>query len=63
MQARSRVDALRSRAGTLRTLVQYFLQRGRRTMLPLLIVLLVSGILLIMTGGLSYVAPFVYTLF
>jgi hypothetical protein len=30
---------------------------------PLLIVLLLAGILLSLTGGLAYVAPFVYTLF
>ena len=29
----------------------------------LLVVLLLAGVLLALTGGLSYVAPFVYTLF
>ena len=43
-------------------LVGYF-SRGRRVwMLPLLILILLSGLLLILAGGLSYVAPFVYTL-
>jgi hypothetical protein len=32
-------------------------------MIPLLVVLLVTGLLLLATGGLSYVAPFVYSIF
>jgi len=52
-----------SRAATLGSLIKYFTRRGRWIMLPLLIFLLISGLLLILTGGLSYVAPFVYTLF
>ncbi|MGR9053552.1 MAG: DUF5989 family protein [Gammaproteobacteria bacterium] len=32
-------------------------------MIPLLLILLLCGILLIFTGGLSYVAPFVYSAF
>lgn len=31
-------------------------------MLPLLLLFLISGILLILAGGLSYVAPFVYAI-
>ena len=34
-----------------------------RCIQSLLIVLLLAGVLLLATGGLSYVAPFVYTLF
>lgn len=51
---------------TLRTLfelVAHFVSRQRFFLLPLLLVLLVAGLLLLATGGLSYVAPFVYTLF
>jgi hypothetical protein len=39
------------------------MHRQRFFFLPLLLVLLVAGLLLAATGGLSYVAPFVYTLF
>ncbi|MEM6955831.1 MAG: DUF5989 family protein [Myxococcota bacterium] len=52
-----------SRLTTLRQLVAHFLRRGRFFLLPLLLVLLLAGALLLLTGGLSYVAPFVYTLF
>jgi uncharacterized protein DUF5989 len=41
----------------------YFTRNGRIFMLPLLLFVLVSGILLVLTGGLSYVAPFVYAVF
>ena len=40
-----------------------FAARERFFLLPLLVVLLVSSVLLVLTGGLSYVAPFVYALF
>lgn len=52
-----------SRAETIGSLVRYFVRRGRWVMLPLLLFLLVSGILLVLAGGLSYVAPFVYAVF
>jgi len=48
---------------TLAGLVGHFVHRRRFFMLPLLSVLLLAAILLIATGGLSYVAPFIYTLF
>jgi hypothetical protein len=41
----------------------YFLSAKRWFFAPILILLLVAGILLLLTGGLSYVAPFVYTFF
>ena len=50
----------------LRTALQllgYFAAAQRFFLLPLVVVLLLGGILLVLTGGLSYVAPFVYTLF
>lgn len=56
-------STIRSRAMTIGALLRYFVRRGRRIMLPLLIFLLVSGFLLVLTGGLSYVAPFVYAVF
>jgi len=59
----STADSLISRVITVRSLFRYFLRRGRLLMLPLLIFILLSGILLVLTGGLSYVAPFVYAVF
>jgi hypothetical protein len=32
-------------------------------MIPLVVVLLLAGVLLLLSEGLSYVAPFVYTIF
>ena len=52
--------------GRLRTvgaLVSHFMHRQRFFLAPLLAVLLVAAVLLILTGGLSYVAPFVYAIF
>lgn len=61
-----RPGTLRRLAARLRTaarLVLHFLHPARFILAPLLIVLLLAGILLSLTGGLAYVAPFVYTLF
>lgn len=44
-------------------LVAHFAGRQRFFLLPLLLVLLCAGILLLLTGGLSFVAPFVYSIF
>jgi hypothetical protein len=51
------------RLRTIGGLLRFFMHRQRFFFLPLLVVLLVAGLLLAATGGLSYVAPFVYTLF
>jgi hypothetical protein len=59
----STADVLLARATTIGSMFRYFLRRGRWLMLPLLIFVLVSGVLLVLTGGLSYVAPFVYAVF
>jgi hypothetical protein len=48
---------------TVGSLFKYFSHSKRRIMFPVLIFLMVSGVLLVATGGLSYVAPFVYALF
>lgn len=48
---------------TVGSLFRYFGHRKRRIMLPLLLFLMVTGVLLLATGGLSYVAPFVYAVF
>lgn len=54
---------LAARARTLGRLVLHFLHPARFILAPLLLVLLLAGVLLWLTGGLAYVAPFVYTLF
>jgi hypothetical protein len=52
-----------SRAQTLLELLGHLLRRRRFFLIPLLVVLLLAGVLLLLTEGLSYVAPFVYTIF
>lgn len=54
---------LAARAKTVLQLIRHFLHPARFVLAPMLIVLLLAGILLWMTGGLAYVAPFVYALF
>lgn len=54
---------LGARARTILGLILHFLHPARFVLAPLLIVLLLAGMLLMFTGGLAYVAPFVYTLF
>jgi hypothetical protein len=39
------------------------MHRERFFLAPLLVVLLAAAVLLILTGGLSYVAPFIYAIF
>jgi hypothetical protein len=51
------------RSRTLFSLIGYFMHSQRFFLLPLLLVLLLSGVLLLLTGGLSYVAPFWYAIF
>ena len=51
------------RARTLGRVLRHFASRRRWFLIPLLVVLLATGGLLIVTGGLSYVAPFVYSIF
>jgi hypothetical protein len=41
----------------------WFARAQRFVLIPLVLVLLLAGLLLVLTGGLAYVAPFVYTLF
>ncbi len=52
-----------SRWRTLAGLFAHFAHRQRFFLAPLLLVLLLAGVLLLATGGLAYVAPFVYTIF
>lgn len=51
------------RARTLFELLQHLVKRRRFFMIPLVVVLLLAGVLLLLSEGLSYVAPFVYTIF
>ncbi|MEO8813569.1 MAG: DUF5989 family protein [Caulobacteraceae bacterium] len=52
-----------SRAGTVGQLFRHFTGRGRLFMLPVILFILISAVLLVLAGGLSYVAPFVYAIF
>ncbi len=52
-----------ARLRTVGSLLVYFSRKERFFLAPLLVVLLVASLLLLVTGGLSYVAPFVYALF
>jgi Family of unknown function (DUF5989) len=54
---------LASRLATLAQVVGHFGHRQRWFLLPMVLVLLLAGVLLLLTGGLSYVAPFVYSIF
>jgi len=51
------------RLKTIGQIIRHFASRQRWFLLPLLFVLLLAGVLLVATGGLSYVAPFVYSIF
>ncbi len=52
-----------ARLRTVGRLLLHFANRRKWFLIPLLLVLLATGLLLIATGGLSYVAPFVYSIF
>jgi hypothetical protein len=52
-----------NRLRTIGRILGHFASRRRWFLLPLLLVLLLAGVLLLATGGLSYVAPFVYSIF
>ena len=46
----------------LKDLLQFFLQRTKFWLLPLVLVLLLFGVLVVMTSG-SAIAPFIYSVF
>jgi hypothetical protein len=54
---------LGARLRTIGALILHFLHPARFVLAPLLLVVLCAGVLLWLTGGLAYVAPFVYSLF
>jgi carbamoyltransferase len=51
------------RLRTITALFRHFVRAQRLTLIPLLVVLLLAGVLLVLTTGISYVAPFLYALF
>ena len=51
------------RLRTITALFRHFVRAQRLTLIPLLVVLLLAGVLLALTTGISYVAPFLYALF
>ena len=54
---------LGSRLTTIGQLFAHFARRGSWFFLPLILILLLAGVLLLVTSGLSYIAPFVYSIF
>jgi hypothetical protein len=46
----------------LKDMLQFFMQRKKFWLLPLVIVLLLFGVLVVMTSG-SAIAPFIYSVF
>lgn len=52
-----------NRLQTIREVLAHFASAQRFVLIPLVLVLLAAGLLLVLTGGLAYVAPFVYALF
>ncbi len=54
---------LGNRLRTIREVLAHFAGAQRFVLIPLVLVLLAAGLLLMLTGGLAYVAPFVYALF
>jgi len=46
----------------LKDLLQFFMQRKKFWLLPLVLVLLLFGVLVVMTSG-SGIAPFIYSVF
>lgn len=54
---------LSGRLRTIREILAHFVRAQRFLLIPLVFVLLLAGLLLLLTGGLAYVTPFVYALF
>ncbi len=57
------MSKLGNRWQSVRELLAHLIAAQRWFFIPLVVVLLLAALLLLATGGLSYVAPFVYTLF
>lgn len=54
---------IRHRAHSAAELIRHFVRHQKALFIPLLLILLVASLLLLLTTGISYVAPFVYALF
>ncbi|GHG70993.1 DUF5989 family protein [Comamonas sp. JC664] len=63
MSRRTRLQRWLDRGRTVSQLVAHFAKGHRLFLLPLLLVLLLAAVLLMLTGGLSYVTPFLYAIF
>jgi hypothetical protein len=59
----AKYSRFRSHCTTVGHLFRHFSQRNTVFLMPLLLFVLLTGVLLVVTGGLSYVAPFVYSIF
>ena len=57
------MSRIANRSRTVGRILRHFASRQRWFLVPLLLVLLLAGVLLLATGGLSYVAPFLYSIF
>lgn len=57
------MSRLGNRLRTVGRILRHFASWRRWFLVPLLVVLLLAGLLLLATGGLSYVAPFLYSIF
>ena len=57
------MSRLGNRLRTVGRILRHFVSRRRWFLIPVLVVLLFAGVLLLATGGLSYVAPFIYSIF
>jgi sulfite exporter TauE/SafE len=57
------MSRLGNRLRTVGRILRHFMSWRRWFLVPLLVVLLLAGLLLLATGGLSYVAPFLYSIF
>ena len=57
------MSRLGNRLRTVGRILRHFMSWQRWFLVPLLVVLLLAGLLLLATGGLSYVAPFLYSIF
>ena len=54
---------IRSRLTSIGELLRHFASRQKLFFVPLVVVLILASLLLLVSSGLSYVAPFVYALF
>ena len=59
----SALRRLGNRLRTIREVLAHFARSQSFVLIPLVLVLLAAGLLLVLTGGRAYVAPFVYALF